>query len=271
MDNNTTNKLSILLDASVFGTTGTAKQVVSGAGAALGGGGTSNGGGSGGSSSGVTDQLSQLAEQLQQLQTVNQTETQTVLANTQAVTQNTTQLGQSGPSAASQVGSTLQNTLGLGLGLSPLITGLLSLFGGGGSGSPAAPTPFALPPSVSVNAGVSEGAPTQAFGLEYTSGQPRPAASTSGSTSNPASNAANASASSLANNATNNPASNPSSNLTSNPSSNPGSVPAATTQITVQVQAMDSQSFLDHSNDIALAVRQAMLQSSVLNDVIREV
>jgi len=42
-------------------------------------------------------------------------------------------------------------------------------------------------------------------------------------------------------------------------------------QITVQVQAMDSSSFLDHSQDIALAVRQAMLQSTVLNDVIREV
>ena len=42
-------------------------------------------------------------------------------------------------------------------------------------------------------------------------------------------------------------------------------------QITVQVQAMDSQSFLDHSQDIAMAVRQAMLQSTVLNDVIREV
>jgi hypothetical protein len=38
----------------------------------------------------------------------------------------------------------------------------------------------------------------------------------------------------------------------------------------VQVQAMDSQSFLDHSGDIAMAVRQAMLQSSVLNDVVRE-
>jgi hypothetical protein len=38
----------------------------------------------------------------------------------------------------------------------------------------------------------------------------------------------------------------------------------------VQVQAMDSQSFLDHSSDIAQAVRQAMLQSSVLNDVVRE-
>ena len=45
----------------------------------------------------------------------------------------------------------------------------------------------------------------------------------------------------------------------------------AATQITVQVQAMDSQSFLDHSNDIAQAVRQAMLESTTLNDVIREV
>jgi hypothetical protein len=47
------------------------------------------------------------------------------------------------------------------------------------------------------------------------------------------------------------------------------SAPAA--QITVQVQAMDSRSFLDHSQDIALAVRQAMLETTVLNDVIREV
>ena len=42
-------------------------------------------------------------------------------------------------------------------------------------------------------------------------------------------------------------------------------------QVTIQVQALDSQSFLDRSQDIALAVRQAMLQSTVLNDVIRGV
>ena len=46
---------------------------------------------------------------------------------------------------------------------------------------------------------------------------------------------------------------------------------SSSSQITVQVQAMDSSSFLDHSQDIALAVRQAMLQSTVLNDVIRDV
>jgi hypothetical protein len=39
-------------------------------------------------------------------------------------------------------------------------------------------------------------------------------------------------------------------------------------QITVQVNAMDSQSFLDHSDDIANAVRQALLSSNSLSDVI---
>jgi len=47
-------------------------------------------------------------------------------------------------------------------------------------------------------------------------------------------------------------------------------VERAAPQITVQVQAMDSQSFLDRSGDIARAVRQAMLESSILNDVVRE-
>ncbi len=41
--------------------------------------------------------------------------------------------------------------------------------------------------------------------------------------------------------------------------------------ITIQVQALDSQSFLDHSEDIASAVRQAMLNMHPLNDVISEV
>jgi hypothetical protein len=49
------------------------------------------------------------------------------------------------------------------------------------------------------------------------------------------------------------------------------SAASAQQQITVQVQAMDSQSFLDRSNDIAAAVRKAMLETSTLNDVIREV
>jgi hypothetical protein len=41
-------------------------------------------------------------------------------------------------------------------------------------------------------------------------------------------------------------------------------------QITVNVQAMDSRSFLDHSDDIARAVRDAMLNMHALNDVVSE-
>jgi hypothetical protein len=40
--------------------------------------------------------------------------------------------------------------------------------------------------------------------------------------------------------------------------------------ITVQVQAMDSRSFMDHSQDIAKAVRDAMLNMHSLNDVISD-
>ncbi len=42
------------------------------------------------------------------------------------------------------------------------------------------------------------------------------------------------------------------------------------TQITVQVQALDSRSFIDRSDDIARAVRDAMLHSSSLNDVVQD-
>jgi hypothetical protein len=44
----------------------------------------------------------------------------------------------------------------------------------------------------------------------------------------------------------------------------------AAPQIQINVQAMDSRSFADHSDDIARAVREAMLQSHSLNDVIAE-
>ena len=46
--------------------------------------------------------------------------------------------------------------------------------------------------------------------------------------------------------------------------------PPAVHQITVQVQAMDSRSFVDHSHDIAAAVRDAMLNMHALNDVISD-
>jgi hypothetical protein len=46
--------------------------------------------------------------------------------------------------------------------------------------------------------------------------------------------------------------------------------PAPVQQINVQVNAMDSQSFLDRSDDIARAVKEAMLNSHSINDVVAD-
>lgn len=184
-----------------------------------------------GQSSALTQQLTSLTQQIQQLQTVNQTQIDSIEANTQAVAQNSSAKG-GGGSTASSIGSTIESVLGFGLGLSPLISGLVSLFGGGGSSAPAPLVPYVAPLPVNATAGIS-GSTAGAFGVDTADGGlPRPA---------PASTAGTSSSS------------------------------GGTTQITVNVQAMDSQSFLDHSDDIAQAVRQAMLQSTTLNDVIRAV
>jgi hypothetical protein len=187
--------------------------------------GTSGGSSGSGGSSALNDQLTSITQQLQQLQTVNQTQIETMEENTLAVAQNSTSKGDSAGSTASSVGSTIAGVLGFGLGLSPLISGLVSLFGGGGGQAQASPlVPYVAPPSVSATAGISS-SQAGAFGVDSADGglpRPQPAASSS-------------------------------------------------TQITVQVQALDSQSFLDHSDDIAQAVRQAMLESTTLNDVIRAV
>ena len=49
-----------------------------------------------------------------------------------------------------------------------------------------------------------------------------------------------------------------------------GGTGAPSTAITVNVQAMDARSFLDHSNEIAQAVRQAMLNLNSINDVVSD-
>jgi hypothetical protein len=220
MANNNDNSKA-LLDPALFGTPQTVQSVLGEASVASGGGGDA-------ASSQVSDTLTQLNQQLTQLQTVGQAQTQATTDNTQAVAQNTSQQSQGGSSTLGTIGETLSNTFGIGSALSPLISGIVSLFGGGSSSQPAALTQYIPPNKVNLSAGVSGSDPGQAFGVDSAQGgQPR-SVSSSVAQSN-------------------------------------------STQITVQVQAMDSQSFLDHSNDIALAVRQAMLESSVLNDVIREV
>ena len=170
----------------------------------------------------VTDQLSSLASQITTLNSTQQTQIGVLQDNTQAITQNTTTKG-GGSSTGATAGTIASSVLGGGLSLSPLISGLLSLFGGDSSQGPVAPAPFRLPTPVQINAGVSGGSTGQVSQVSYDGGgQPRAQASS----------------------------------------------PAP--QVTVQVNAMDSQSFLDHSDQIASAVRQALLTSNSLSDVISD-
>jgi hypothetical protein len=174
------------------------------------------------SSSDITEQLTSLTTQISSLTSIQQSQISALQDNTQALTENTTSKTSSGSSVGSTVESVASSFLGGGLSsLSPLIGGLLSLFGGGGGQTLAVPSPFMLPPEVQSNAGLTASAPGQVVPASYgETGQPRAQSA------------------------------------------------SASQQITVQVNAMDSQSFLDHSDDIANAVKQAILNSNSLNDVI---
>jgi hypothetical protein len=166
--------------------------------------------------------LTALTAQITSLTSTQQSQISALQDNTQAVTQNTTTKTSSGSSVGSTIASAASSFLGGGLSsLSPLLGGLLSLFGGGGGQTLAVPAPFMLPTPVQSQAGLTAGAPGQVEPVSYGAGGQ--ARSTSSS---------------------------------------------ASPQVTIQVNAMDSQSFLDHSDDIAMAVKQAILNSSSLNDVI---
>jgi len=136
-----------------------------------------------------------------------------------------------------------------GLGVVPLIGDLVGLFGGGGSNSPAPLLKYQMPSSISF---MSADSGDQLGAADYDQmGLPRvyDGADTDNSgTSDPAENNAAAPGGSSAN----------------------ASAGAGTPQITLNVQAMDAQSFLDRSSDIAQAVRSAMLNMSSINDIVSE-
>ena len=129
------------------------------------------------------------------------------------------------------LGSVASTVLKSGLGLAPLIGGLVSLFSGGGDETPAPLVKYALPPAIDFQAAQSNGRVTD---LDYgQTGMARTYAERAGGSA-----------------------------------SLNGS--GATSQITVNVQAMDARSFMDRSSDIALAVRDAMLNLNAINDVVNE-
>jgi hypothetical protein len=158
--------------------------------------------------------MSEATNEISQLRTAYQQQAQLIAANTQALQSNTS--AQGSHSVAGTVGNVASSFLGGSLGfLSPIVSGIMGLFGGGGS-TPPPLTTYTPPPPVAIDGFL----------------QPQSSSSSQ--------SAAKAGA----------PAA------------------AAPMQVTVHVNAMDSQSFMDRSSDIANAVREAMLNLHPINDVI---
>src|SRR5579863_7018404 len=95
------------------------------------------------------DTLTELTNNLGNLVPASQLQAEALLANTQAITQNTTAHGSSAAGTIDSVGQ-VASTLTGGLlgGLSPILSGVLSLFGGGGSSTPTPLTTYIPPPSL---------------------------------------------------------------------------------------------------------------------------
>ena len=173
--------------------------------------------GSGGADSAAS--MSQASEEITRLEAQFKQQATVIQANTQALQNNT------GAHTAQSVGGEIGNAAshvagGLGI-LSPVVSGLLSLFGVGGANSAPTALPFyAAPPNVQISEALRTTAPAAA------------------------------------------PASGAGRNIAASSSA------ASAPQITVNVSAMDSQSFMDRSSDIASAVREAMLNLHPINDVV---
>jgi hypothetical protein len=130
----------------------------------------------------------------------------------------------------STVGSIASTFFESGFGMAALVKGLVGLFEGGNS-TPAPLEKYEMPPAIDFESADSA---TGMSAADYDqTGAPRAAGSPGGAG-------------------------------TGSPTS--GTSP----QVTVNVQAMDAQSFLDHSDAIAQAVRGAMLSMSSINDVVNE-
>jgi len=151
-------------------------------------------------------------------------------------------------SGGSTAGSVITDVFESGFGVVPLVGEVLGLFGGG-SNNPPPPLKYRMPSSISfTSAETADG--LSAAGYDQM-GVPRvyDAADSDSGTNSDAGTSGLAPATAGGSNA------------------GPG---AAAPQITVSVQAMDAQSFLDRSSDIAQAVRSAMLSMSSINDVVNE-
>ena len=137
--------------------------------------------------------------------------------------------------------STVKTVLESGLGIAPLISGLVGLFGGGDSSATQTFTKYSMPASIAFQEAAGGNGLT---GFDYDQfGAPRAyGGAAAGQTGAPEDSA----------------------------SSGGGGSRGGPPQITVNVNAMDARSFLDRSGDIAAAVRNAMLNLNSINDVVND-
>ena len=217
--------------------------------------------------SGLSEGIQTVAQQVGLFRTIAQQQAETIAENTQAVLQNTAAQKTGGAaSVAGSIASTTAKALGGGLGLVSLASSIVGLFRGSKQETPAALPTYTPPERIHFEGAAPSEAGMPILAVDYgQDGLPRPARSITGGELNPAwlapetalfqSRQAWLSADAGRESATR-PA----------PATAPGYAPA----VTVQVQAIDSRSFLDHSDEIARAVREAILNSHALGSVVSE-
>jgi len=137
---------------------------------------------------------------------------------------------QCGPSALSTAGNIASSILGGGSLLSPIISGLMSLFGGRSTAQPAF-TAFTMPAPIHLDTTFNSPLPQGVQQIVQPTAGIADAASPG----------------------------------------DRGSAQDTGPAIQINVNTIDSKSFLDHSDQIAQAVRQALLNSHPLADVIAEI
>ncbi len=190
--------------------------------------------------------LSQAAQEIAQLRQAYQAQANLIQANTQAIEKTGTSNQGSSGGVLSSLGGLAEKIFGGSLlGIPSLISGISDLFGGGASTPP--PLPLYTPaPSIQLNDTIRNGAVSVAS-AGASSMVSDSLAPSIGNTSLPSGNPAGTGG-----------ASGISNGLTYQP------------QVTVQIQALDSQSIMARSSDIADAVREAVLNLHPLSSVMGE-